>query len=134
MNREQWKSLIVEQQDLAIRADYFDSAPRTLLYGYDCERSTWHIYMDAGRICRAVYEYKATPLVTKREVWDDPRELIPPKRVYPESCDYDFTLWLRQHGYDVPMLPFDGERAEKVAGLQFHGEVEHERGSSGAAK
>lgn len=33
-----------------------DQGPdRTLLYGYDCDRATWHIYQKDGELHRAVY-------------------------------------------------------------------------------
>lgn len=72
---------------------------RTLLYGYDCDRRTWHIYQKDGEIHRAIY-ITHNP---KPEAYDhgpelDVEILVPNKRLYPEACDFEFCKKLKQLG------------------------------------
>ena len=32
--------------------DLKDKSDRTLLYGYTCDRDTWHVYLEDGKISR----------------------------------------------------------------------------------
>lgn len=95
-----------------------DDFPRTLLYGYDCERRTWHVYLDkSGLIVKAVY--------TSQDSWGHHRSnnwpiaaLLPDKRLYPEYCDLETVRMIRAKGVQPPFTiwkpptrpgPFYGE-------------------------
>jgi len=83
---------------------------KTLLYGYDCDRNTHHVFQDAlGFIY--LYVYKKLTLggvkdLVKIDVSGDGiaslDDLIPNKRLYPQYCDYDFCAYLKGKGVDLP--------------------------------
>lgn len=110
-----------ENRPLTIDAADIDGPDRTLAYGYTCERLSWHVYLKDGEIHRLV-THGSGGLVEShysRTAWD-PRELVPDKRVYPESVDAQFARLLLARGVTLPYTTFDEERYAKVAGLDFH--------------
>lgn len=95
---------------------------RTLLFGYDCDRNTWHVYCQNGIVKLHVYDFEKQTIRFEDTFssWD---ELIPNKRLYPESCDSEFCGGLVFHKVHMPFLPFSEDRYERVKDLKFHGEV-----------
>ena len=94
-----------------------DSSPdRTLLYGYDVDRSTWHVYqrdglihvivytggLDTGDLVATIRESAAALPATK---------LVPNKRLYPDACDFAFCDRLVEAGVHLPFTNFRAERA-----------------------
>lgn len=78
---------------------------RTLLYGYTCERKTFHVYMKDQEIFAVVYEndYSAgKPRNMKQIAINSNQDYIPDKRLYPEKCDYHFCLMLKKQGMELP--------------------------------
>ncbi|WP_315729884.1 hypothetical protein [Bradyrhizobium sp. SZCCHNRI2010] len=72
---------------------------RTLLYGYDTDRNTWHIFQSDGHLHKAVYFGSNREFIFKDSALEmDGRHLIPNKRLYAEACDYGFCLQLRRLG------------------------------------
>jgi len=53
----------------------------------------------------------------------DNRVYVPSKRVYPESCDFEFCKLLQQHGVVIPFTTWSPERYEQVKDKLFHGEI-----------
>lgn len=99
-----------------------DRTPRTLLYGYDTERHTWHVYLDEdGHIHRLLYDVGDTPLMHAAGPAGgciENRQYVPNKRLCPESCDYEFCMLLRQTGESLPFTGFDAALdARRRAGL-----------------
>ncbi len=92
---------------------------RTLLWGYTCERDSWHVYLENGCINLYVYAYpeKEVLLLTKGSYF--PEELIPNKRLYPEACDFEFCQLLLSMGVALPFTTFNEDR--KIQ--QFYGFV-----------
>ena len=82
---------------------------RTLLYGYTCDRETFHVYLKDKIIHTVIYitrysdDGKTTPIEMKEIIINSNRDYVPDKRLYPERCDYRFCRLLK--GYDVD-LPF----------------------------
>lgn len=71
---------------------------RTLLYGYTCQRSTFHVYLKDGEIKVAIYKRLEDMWEWKVEYNN---EYIPDKRIYPERTDFEFISLLMQRGVDV---------------------------------
>lgn len=69
---------------------------RTLLYGYDVDRRTWHVWQKDGYLHRAIYiQSNRLPEVHDQNIELDAETLAPNKRLYPEACDLEFCLKLR---------------------------------------
>ncbi|MBD3004629.1 hypothetical protein [Streptomyces sp. 5-10] len=123
MHEEQFNEIKIPLKSVPkIRADDFIGADRTLLYGYTCNRNTWHVYLQAGEIHLLVYEDVNKRIIwhQQHEIWDS-QSLVPDKRVYPESTDFQFARMLQHQHVDVQYLPFDQGRHDRVRGLLFHG-------------
>jgi hypothetical protein len=91
-------------------------ADRTLLYGYTCDRNTWHVYIKDCIIHKVIYRYDTEPV--EYEV-NDNTDFIPDKRLYPEMCDYKFCLILQRLGYELPFTAWNDERLEQ----QYYGKI-----------
>lgn len=98
--------------------DYTTNAtrdPKTLLYGYTCDRETHHVFQDHyGHIY--IYVYRNNPgkletTIRKVDVSGDGIEtlndLIPNKRLYPQYCDYDFCVYLKERGVHLPFTVWE---------------------------
>lgn len=87
---------------------------RTLLYGYTCERKTFHVYMKNQKIYTVIYEKdfasggKRPKNMKLLEVKSN-RDYIPDKRVYPEASDFHFCRLLKERGIDIPFTTWVGE-------------------------
>jgi hypothetical protein len=84
---------------------------RTLLYGYTCERETFHVYIKNKQIYVIVYNteyYRGGPRpVNMRQIEvKSNRDYVPDKRLYPERCDYHFCKLLKEKGIDLPFTAF----------------------------
>ncbi len=101
---------------------------RTLLYGYDVNRKTWHVYLMDGEIHLHVYDHNRIT-ITKRSdrFWLDAHKLMPNKRLYPEACDFDFLQILRGNGVQItPRTTFGGigsNTLERFKETGFYGEL-----------
>lgn len=77
--------------------------PRTLIYGYNVDRETWHVYWDGEEIIRHIYIPNKTILREAHSpglesgVWDI-LDLVPNKRVYWEASDGWFCRQLILRG------------------------------------
>lgn len=91
-------------------------ADRTLLYGYTCERDTWHVYIKDCVIHKVIYKYGKDPM---EYAVNDNSEFIPDKRLYPETCDFKFCSILHRLGYELPFTSWDNEREVK----QYYGKI-----------
>lgn len=80
---------------------------KTLLYGYTCERETFHVYIKNEQIHTVVYntEYfrgEAVPKNIRELVIKSNHDYVPDKRLYPERCDYNFCKLLKERGVQLP--------------------------------
>lgn len=102
--------------------DFFShySEPRTLFYGYDCDRNTHHVYSDdEGNIHLHVYKdegargvYTRAHINYTEEGIDDLSVLMPNKRLYPQYCDFDACATLKNKGIDLPFTVYEEPRRE----------------------
>lgn len=106
-----------------------NSADRTLLYGYDCERFTWHVYLMNDQVILHVYgagNSVGAPCDNRKNfgekgiAFSDLQSLIPNKRLYPEACDFEFCEWLKKNGVYLSFTVYDDKRNLSVV---FHGKI-----------
>jgi len=87
---------------------------RTLLYGYTCERETFHVYLKDQKTYTVVYKTdysRGAPMpknMRQIEV-NSNRDFVPDKRLYPERCDYHFCRALKERGIDLPFTHWSEE-------------------------
>lgn len=79
--------------------DLLNKADRTLLYGYTCDRNTWHVYLKDEEIHTVMYMDKKD--IQEIQVTSN-NGYIPDKRLYPERCDFEFCSFLKNLGYSLP--------------------------------
>jgi hypothetical protein len=77
------------------------------LYGYTCERKTFHVYVKNEQIYTVVYDTEYSRAVPKpvnmRQIEiKSNHDYVPDKRLYPERCDYNFCLLLKEKGVNLP--------------------------------
>lgn len=95
-----------------------NKSPRTLIYGFETNRETRHIYLsEAGELVDVTYNHNKVLL---REVRGslDLHECVPSKRAYPSACDYEFCALMLKRGVKVVFTTFD-PRPE----IQYHGSL-----------
>lgn len=122
MDRQEYETL----NAVAVRAPKIDAAmlknqsDRTLIWGYTCDRQSFHVYLKDGVITRAVY-MNSYP----QDLWDvrtdltDPADFVPNKRAYPEACDSEFCALLKTHGAHISFTNWDEKRQK----AQFYGAI-----------
>ena len=90
--------------------DLRDRRPRTLLYGYTCDRQSFHVYLGHDiKIHRLVSDSIQTTIHTTQDDMIDNESYVPNKRLYPESCDYEFCGLLSGRGIYLPFTKYDVE-------------------------
>jgi hypothetical protein len=111
MNKEQFHDLtnMTEVDRLITAYDLKDRTDRTLLYGYTCERDTWHVYIQRNHIFKVIYNYKDEP---EQYYVTDNYQYVPDKRLYPECCDYEFCKLLKEREVNLPFTTWQ-DRTEK---------------------
>ena len=126
MNQLQFQILgKVESIPVVIGLDDIDKTPRTLLYGYTCDRNTWHVYVYGDHINRFVYQFNGETILHNAEHFWVPRLLIPDKRLYPQYCDFLFCEKLKALGVSLPFTNYT-EPTQKgpFFGKLFQGTIE----------
>lgn len=122
MNRDSYLAITrSDPQGPTVNAAYFTGPDRTLLYGYTCDREAWHVYLENDTI--NLVKYRSAGKLSSAASADEwvASELVPDKRVYPESTDVEFALKLRSMGVAVPYRPFMNSRYEAGKDRAFHG-------------
>lgn len=112
-----------------------DKSPRTLLYGYDTNRATFHVYIDPqDHQIHVMYYLPVGPMDNERVLVlshtsgpaggvESNEAYTPNKRLYPESCDLEFCRLLRDADVSLPFTTYDekGEaRVERHNGFAGH--------------
>ena len=125
ITKKQYEELTSKPYEIIVSLS--NRTPRTLLYGYTCARDTYHVYLDEeGCVNKYIYDYYNKTLLHKKyKILTNLQliELIPDKRVYPESTDYEFLEILLENQVYIPFTCYDEERYERVKDLQYHGEI-----------
>lgn len=104
---------------------------RTLIYGYDIERNSKHIYLLDGKINTVIYNNQDKIIESfARDERTIARLCIPNKRCYSESCDYEFVKLLCEKGFreELCLLAYNEERAKRLENQKFHGKLISELG------
>ena len=140
MDRNQFEALCAptqtERRSIRLDASAYSSdvqgSPRTLLYGFTCDRATHHVFQDEfGHVHLYVYRnnYQApeTPLRqvdVSGEGVGSLEEIVPDKRLYPQHCDYDFCRYLKKQGIHLSFTTWEEQRTDpERQGDTFHGRV-----------
>lgn len=125
MNQTQFLSLPKFSSRQTIRVEELeDQSDRTLVYGYDSARSNFHVFLKAGKFYRMVYSNRIEQdkmILGVDEV--SPEDCLPDKRVYPESCDFEFCTILISRGHRPPFTQWDENRRKKVENTKYHGAI-----------
>jgi hypothetical protein len=99
--------------------DLLNKADRTLLYGFTCDRSTWHVYLKDGEIHTVMY-------MDKKDIQEIPvtsnNGYLPDKRLYPERCDFEFCSFLKNLGCILPFTTWTDLPME-LQKKKFYGET-----------
>lgn len=95
----------IPKSPVFINADDWDtSKPRTLLYGYTCERETFHVYVDENAVHAIVYQGYPLKLISHNSTDGEgglPASMcVPNKRVYSQASDFEFCRQLLQAGLE----------------------------------
>lgn len=110
MNSEEYATLGNQDSGSPSIAAFEISGPdRTLLYGYNVDRETYHVYLQDGKIHGLIYLDAGGPVPLHyyaARVWDNAADLVPNKRLYPDACDYEFCLLLKQRGIYLPFTTY----------------------------
>lgn len=114
MNRKQHELLMGRK--VIEFADLQDKSERTLLWGYTCDRASFHVYVKDEEI--KVVMYFSDKDIEELNIQYN-SQYVPDKRLYPEACDYEFCSLLAQDGVNLPFTTFNDEREPK----QYHGKV-----------
>lgn len=112
MNPAEFNSLssIPQPAEATLSASEVGGKDRTLLYGYTIERLTFHVYLEAGRIHKVIYDANNKHMASIAQESFPAKGLVPNKRLYPEACDFRTCELLRQRGIHLPFTTFNIER------------------------
>lgn len=92
---------------------------RTLLYGYTCDRDTWHVYLKKGNIHTVIYRNNLCrnfPIGLKEVLVKTNQDYIPNKRLYPAACDYEFCKLLKDMDCHLPFTSYDDREQDVFYG------------------
>jgi len=113
MKELEFESLI-NLNSLIKGVDLIDKSDRTLLYGYTCDRSTFHVYIKDGEIKIVVYK----TVGDLREIIPTCNsDYLPDKRVYPAKSDYEFCRRLMLSGCRPCFTYWEEDIPEQYYGL-----------------
>lgn len=121
-----------------LRAEELTQVERTLAYGYDTERFTWHAYLMNAQLHVLLYRSAGAATADGRFQYQMVDHLQgqalrldvlrPNKRVYPEHCDLEFADVMRRRDAALPFTTFDPRQWENKKDLVFKGLVHTEFG------
>lgn len=93
---------------------------RTLLYGYDCDRNTFHVYLKNEKI--HILRYNSSGIFTKLEAFSN-YDYVPNKRVYPEYSDFEFCKLLLEQEVEIPFLQFRNDMPNVQSSSTYFGKT-----------
>ncbi|MFK4132008.1 hypothetical protein ACI2KR_06895 [Pseudomonas luteola] len=120
MNRAQFEIVNKEVPVKLTINEFADKSDRTLIYGYTCDRDTFHMYIKNGQLHTLVYSSLKEIIkhVTDTLAQED---MVPNKRVYPELSDFEACMAIKKLGVYISFTTFDEHRIERTEGAQFRG-------------
>lgn len=92
----------------------------TILYGYDVNRDTVHIYWDDLECKIVVFRYNEFEKTSEADLVDFlTLDHLPTKRIYPETCDALCTELIQRrlllcNGYGLPFTTYNEKRESKL--------------------
>ena len=121
MTQEELKELenIEEIKHLITIKDLKDKSDRTLLFGYTCDRDTWHVYINNNKIISICYSYNEKITEGNTIIIEDNEDYVPNKRLYPERCDFEFCKLLKEYGINLPFTYYDNNIENK----KYYGKI-----------
>lgn len=116
----------ISASELAYRGE------RTLLLGYDCDRNTWHVYLQDGEIHKLVYDHNLRVVSYFHADSFECQALCPDKRAFSESTDYVFAKLIAErideygicfttHDDEAEALRRAGERGRTTPSDRYSG-------------
>ena len=91
--------------------------PRTLIWGFDCDRNSFHVYLgDDNQLHIVRYDYDGFLLAYQTEANAEPQAYVPNKRVYPGACDLEFCRILIDADVRIPFTTFEARPDETFFG------------------
>ena len=97
-----------------------DRSDGTLLYGYDCNRNTYHMYLKNEEF--NIFIYTSEKVIFYNNYKDKlpiDQRLLPNKRLHPERCDYEICKLLKDEGIHLPFTKYN----EEIVVKQYYGRV-----------
>lgn len=110
MNREEYEKLYnVKTKPSVIGINNLSNKKdRTLLYGYTCNRDTFHVYIHKGVLHKIIYNSSSSiPKLHESGSELLLENIVPDKRLYPSSCDYEFCVLLTEAGVYLPFTSWE---------------------------
>lgn len=113
---EQLKAVEEVKEAVLTSNSLINKEDRTLLYGYTCDRETWHVYIENNQIHTVKYKSQDNPHILSIKTNED---YVPNKRLYPAKCDLEFCSLLKQKGIRLPFTTWENNVEEK----QYYGKI-----------
>ncbi|MEV8546969.1 hypothetical protein [Streptomyces sp. NPDC051572] len=122
MNRAAFNLITSQNRPRTLNRHEVSGPDRTLALGYTCDRDSWHVYLQNDQIHLLVYKAATRTLVRHeaRATWNVV-DLVPDKRLYPESTNPTFAKQLIDRGQSLRFSSFDEARYARFNGMAFHG-------------
>lgn len=121
MTEEQLKKLrMINSVADVLNIDHLQNKqPRTLLFGFDSDRATVHVYLCRfeKRIVTAIYGGYENISPQERTIQSN-KDYIPTKRLYPDKCDFEFCKLLTERGVPMTFTNYQDSKDE-----QFYGTI-----------
>lgn len=122
MNRDQFAALSsVGEPKPTIAVWEIEGPDRTLLYGYDVDRSTFHVYLKDGEIHRLLQIGHNGRIRHSSSTAHLAVDLVPDKRAYPAKTDYLFAKLCAERGVPITFTTFEDIPENKIR--QFWGPI-----------
>lgn len=103
---EQLEKLVISPRTVS-GAMLVNKTPGTLMYGYTCNRDTFHLYLDDAEVIQCV-TYSGDGLLLSHAFGElEARKCVPDKRLCPERCDYEFCALLLSLQVSLPFTIYD---------------------------
>jgi hypothetical protein len=121
MNHSEYQILKQEKDFKIIRgSDLVNKKDRTLIYGYDTDRNTFHVYLKDEIIYVVKYTFsKEVILYVDEGVMFSNNGYVPNKRIYPACCDAEFCMRLKKEGVYLPFTTFEDRPEEDFYGYTW---------------
>lgn len=116
MNQKEYEQLQdIENAPAVISVDMLSAGREgkegTLLWGYTCERESFHVYLKDGKLHRIIYRTSERKILSYESgTVLEASMLHPSKRIYPEATSFDFARALIEAGEQPSMTRFDEDR------------------------